>query len=417
MKLLIKKVRWHSEGQDRHGDLRLARGRVAETGRGLAPRRRERVLDAADLLALPGLINAHDHLDLNLLPRLGEGTYASFYEWVAAIYRPAASPIREVLRVGLRDRLWWGAYRNLISGVTTVVHHDPYYWWVFGRQLLGRRLVRRRLFGRPYPLRVLKRYAWCHSLGGPELGYGDDPVRAFERAGGRPFILHAAEGTDARAASEVDRLHELGLLGPSTVLVHAVAVGARQRELLAATGTSVVWCPASNLGLYGATAPIGELRGKVRIALGTDSTVTGSPTLFDELRAAAATGLAEPAALLAMVTTEAARVFALDDGRGTLRPGGPADLLLLPDDGRPAAERLLGATPADPELVVVGGRPRVASAAMAAVLGLGAPNARVGGRAAWLYGDFAGLRRRLEEIAGGEVLARNPLWTTLVADA
>lgn len=413
VRLLLRNLRWHSEGRDRHGDLRLAGGRVAEAGRGLVPRRRERVLDAADHLALPGLVNGHDHLDLNLFPRLGEGTYANFYEWVEAIYHPDGSPIREVLRVGLRDRLWWGAYRNLVSGVTTVVHHDPYYWWVFGRQLLGRRLVRRRLFGRPYPVRVLRRYAWCHSLGGPELGYGGDPATAFRRAGGRPFILHAAEGTDARAAGEVDRLRELGLLGPSTVLVHAIAVDARQRELLAATGTSVVWCPASNLGLYGATAPVGELHGKVKIALGTDSTLTGSPTLFDELRAAAATGLVEPAALLEMVTTQAARVFALDDGRGTLRPGGPADLLLLADDGRPAAERLLAATPGDAALVLAGGRPRVASAWASAALGLGAPNARVGGRPAWLYGDFAGLRERVESLAGADVLGRNPLWPTL----
>jgi cytosine/adenosine deaminase-related metal-dependent hydrolase len=413
VKLLLRHLRWHSEGLDRHGDRRLAAGRVAEAGRGLAPRRGERVLDGAGLLALPGLINAHDHLGLDLLPRLGAGSYANAYEWARAIYRPDASPIREVLRVGLRDRLWWGAYRNLIAGVTTVVHHDPYYWWVFGRQWLGRRLVRRRLFGRRFPVRVLRRYAWCHSLGGPELGYGDDPVRAFRRAGARPFILHAAEGTDARASAEVDRLHELGLLGPSTVLVHAVAVDARQRELLAATGTGVVWCPASSLGLYGATAPVAALHGKVRIALGTDSTVTGSPTLFDELRVAASTGLVEPAALLEMVTTQAARIFTLDDGRGTLRIGAPADVLLLPDDGRSAAELLLAATAGDPELVLVGGRPRAASAATAEALALGAPNACVGGRPTWLYGDFARLRERIESVAGGDVLELNPVWTIL----
>jgi cytosine/adenosine deaminase-related metal-dependent hydrolase len=118
------------------------------------------------------------------------------------------------------------------------------------------------------------------------------------------------------------------------VLVHAVAVDARRRELLAAGGTSVVWCPASSLGLYGATAPVGELVGRVKVALGTDSTVTGSPTLFDELRVAASTRLVEPPALLEMVTTQAAKIFALGERRGTLRIGAPADVLLLPDDGQ-----------------------------------------------------------------------------------
>ena len=61
MNLLIKHIRWYSEGRERSGDLRLGRGRVLDTGRGLTPHRRERVIDGAGYLALPGLINAHDH--------------------------------------------------------------------------------------------------------------------------------------------------------------------------------------------------------------------------------------------------------------------------------------------------------------------------------------------------------------------
>ena len=92
--------------------------------------------------------------------------------------------------------------------------------------------------------------------------------------------------------------------------------------------------PGVEPGLYGATAPVGELVGWVKVALGTDSTVTGSPTLFDELRVAASTRLVEPPALLEMVTTQAAKIFALGERRGTLRIGAPADVLLLPDDGQ-----------------------------------------------------------------------------------
>lgn len=415
MNLLLRNLRWHSAGRDRHGDLRLRRGRIAGAGRGLAPGRYERTVDASGLLALPGLINAHDHLDLDLFPHLGEPPYASFYDWVEDVYRPEAPPIRDVLRVGLRDRLWWGAYRNLVAGVTTVVHHDPYYWWVFGRQLLGRRLVERRLFGLPYPVRVLRRYGWCHSLGGAELGYGDDPRRAYRRARGRPFIVHAAEGTDARAHGEVDRLDELGLLGPNTVLVHTIALSASQRARLAETGTSVVWCPASNLRLYGRTAPVGELRGAVDVVLGTDSTLTGSPTLLDELRAAAETGLAGPQELFEMVTTRASRVFELGDGRGALEPGAPADLVLLPDGGDSAAATLLAATPADVALVLVGGAPRLADEERAGALELGDADACMAGKPKWLHGDFPGLRRRIEEIAGRDLLARNPLESMLAA--
>ena len=76
---------------------------------------------------MPGLISCHDHLGLNLLPPLGAPPYGNMYEWADEIYNPEQPPISNVLRVRLRDRLRWGAVRNLIAGVTTVMHHDPYY--------------------------------------------------------------------------------------------------------------------------------------------------------------------------------------------------------------------------------------------------------------------------------------------------
>ena len=48
---------------------------------------------------MPGLINAHDHLEFNLFPRLGRGPYPNAGEWARDIYHPDRSPIREQLRV------------------------------------------------------------------------------------------------------------------------------------------------------------------------------------------------------------------------------------------------------------------------------------------------------------------------------
>jgi cytosine/adenosine deaminase-related metal-dependent hydrolase len=196
-----------------------------------------------------------------------------------------------------------------------------------------------------------------------------------------------------------------------------VAVTPEQIARLGALGVSVVWCPASNLRLYGRTAPVPQLAGRVRLALGTDSTLSGSPTLLHELAVARGTGLATPAELLAMVTTGAAGIFRLADGRGTLRPGAPADLVLLPRRGAGAADALLAATPADVALVLVGGAPRLADPVRAAALGLGEPAARVAGRPTWLAGDLAALRRRIARAAGEAALAGSPTWALLEAAA
>ncbi len=392
MNLLFKHIRWYSEGTVRSGDVRIRRGRVYETGHALAAHRREHAVDGEGFLALPGLINAHDHLELNLFPHLGHPPYTSFYDWGRAIYHPDEPPVRDLLRVPLADRLWWGAYKQLISGVTTVVHHNPYV---------------RRVFGRRFPVKVLKGFRWSHSL-----GHGRDVAQAFARSRGRPYIIHAAEGIDAAASDEIEQLDRLGVLAANTVLVHAIALSTEQIRRLAARNVSVAWCPSSNLHLYGQTAPVDVLqRHGVRVALGTDATLSGAPTLWDELHAARTTGLATPADLLDMVTVNAASIFKLEDGRGTLRRYAPADLILLPEVAEGAAETLTAASATSIALVLIDGTPRLADPAWAETLGLGPPNTFVEGEPRWMTGPFEALRARIARTIDETLLTQNPLWT------
>lgn len=388
---LIRQIR----GQLGVCDVRVRGRRIEEISPGLAPRTRERVLDGRGLIALPGLINAHDHLSLNLLPPLGTPPYANIYDFADDVYRPDEPPLAPLQgRTRVRDRLLWGAYKNLISGVTTVAHHDPF---------------TRRVFHRRFPIKVVRRYGWSHSL-----RFGPDPAKAYRASRGAPFIIHAAEGVDQAVAGEVAQLDALGALGPNTVLIHAIAVDAAQRALLATAGSSVVWCPHSNRRLYDAVAPIDAYRtAGVRIALGTDATMSGAPTLLDEARDAVATGLATPDQVLAMVTHDAAAIFDLGPPTGVLSPEAAADLLLIPDTGTSPGDALVAATPADIELVLVDGQARLASPRIAAQLGLGPPNTVIDGAPKVLYGDLASLRQRLRTTAGDDALATSPLWSIL----
>jgi cytosine/adenosine deaminase-related metal-dependent hydrolase len=50
---------------------------------------RSPVLDLTGFLVLPGLINAHDHLEFSLFPTLGRGTYENAKSWAADLpFRP-----------------------------------------------------------------------------------------------------------------------------------------------------------------------------------------------------------------------------------------------------------------------------------------------------------------------------------------
>ena len=86
-----------------------------------------------------------------------------------------------------------------------------------------------------------------------------------------PWIIHAAEGVDAEAAAEFDRLEALGCVGSNTLLVHGVALDEARRARLAAAGAGLIWCPSSNLRLFGATAAVADLVRCGRVALGSDS--------------------------------------------------------------------------------------------------------------------------------------------------
>lgn len=302
----------------------------------------EQHFDLRGFFLLPGLINAHDHLEFNLFPRLGNRLYANALDWAADIYRPSQSPVREHLAVPKPVRLYWGGLRNLLSGVTTVAHHNPFEDEIFDAR---------------FPVRVLRRFAWAHSLDFSR----DITARYRETPAYCPFILHAAEGTDARASSEIDRLNELGVLDSRTVLVHAIAVGPGEITLLRKHRCSVVWCPGSNLAIYGRTLSPEVLRSGIPIALGTDSALTSHTDLSDELRIAYSLGI-DPERLYRMITTDAASILRLTHGEGEIREGGVADLIAIEDRGQTPAEAMLDLQPL---MAMVNGRIRLLAGSLA----------------------------------------------------
>ena len=191
------------------------------------------LIDCTGKVALPGLINSHDHLEFNLFPRLGHGPYPNYKDWAADVYRPSESPLREHLAVPKTIRLWWGGLKNLLSGVTTVCHHNPYVAEVFENS---------------FPVSVIKRFRWSHSVA---FGKGFGPPDAGME--GAPYIIHAGEGTDEQSAEEVYILDRLGLLDSHTVVVHGVAAERSGLALLGIRGAGRIWCPTSNVFTLGRT--------------------------------------------------------------------------------------------------------------------------------------------------------------------
>lgn len=341
-----------------------------------APQRGDRVVDLEGDRLLPGLINAHDHLHLNNMPRLDPGDrFEHARDWTSKIDARRHSDVAFAASVAVArdDRLLLGGMKNLLSGVTTVAHHDPLYPF---------------LSSPTFPTQVLQAYGWSHSL------YVDDEETVRESYRRTPptwpWIIHAAEGRDESAHHEFERLDVLGCLGPNTLLVHGVALDREQHARLKQAGAGLIWCPSSNLSMFGKTADISDLTQDACVALGTDSRLSGARDLLDELRIAGELSGLDEAHLLALATRNAARLLRLTD-RGSLRAGARADILILP-----ARTSIMAARRADVRLVMIGGAVRCGDEDCAGATEPGSQwsSIRVDGRPKVLDTTLAALLRR-----------------------
>jgi hypothetical protein len=276
------------------------------------------------------LINAHDHLYRNHFPRLGSPPYPNAYAWAEDLQARCGETIAPMSEIPRREALLFGALKNLVAGVTTVIHHDR--WQTDFCDTFPVRVTH---------VRVAHSLRFESDLAALGCGNGAPPDA--------PLCIHLAEGTDAQSAVEIAEANRLGLFAEALIPVHLVGVDASGIEILRRAGVPFVWCPSSNFFLFGRSAPRELVASGLPVLLGSDSLLTAAGTLLDELRFARALGYLPDCSLEDAVGRTAARSLGLAEP--TLEPPGAADLVFLT---RP----LLDAHARDVALVLVGGQPR-----------------------------------------------------------
>ncbi len=262
---------------------------------------------ALDGVVIPGLVNAHLHLELSgLQGRVAGG--GGLVAWVRELLRVRAEADAVDLAAIARGIAAAGtaAVSDVSNdGSTGEVLAEAGLSGVVQYEHLG--LDRRRLSSQLASIakahRVVEREgARIEVRASPHSLYSTAPtvIRAcLEAAGSAPASIHLAEdpderrllreraggfaellhdlGTDWRwwdppAPDLVDALEALGVLGPELLLVHGVHLFHRDRPAIARAGATVVLCPRSNLAIGGLLPDLPSLvRSGVRLALGTDS--------------------------------------------------------------------------------------------------------------------------------------------------
>jgi cytosine/adenosine deaminase-related metal-dependent hydrolase len=346
-------------------------------------------IDLSGFLILPGFVNAHDHLQFALFPRLGNPPYSNYIDWGEDIHAKFADLIASHRAVPKQIRLWWGGIRNLLCGVTTVCHHDPL-WPELQREA--------------FPVRVVGEYGWGHSLalgGDIRQAYADTPA-------GQPFIVHACEGVDETAREELCGLDRLGVLDSRSVLVHGLALDHEGVSLMRKRGASLIICPSSNEFLFQKLPDISLLSRIENVALGSDSPLTAEGDLLDEVRFAMRCSGISSASAYRMVTTTPATILRLGDAQGTIEESGLADLIAIRDTGENPADRLQTLSMNDIEFVMIGGRVHLAAETILERLPFAAKQGlepiSIDGFTRWLRAPVQALLHGAEEVLGeGEV--------------
>lgn len=298
-------------------------------------------------IVFPGLINSHDHLDFNLFPRIGNRLYHSYREWGEDIHLHNRSAIDAVMAVPQSLRTQWGWYKNLLSGVTTVVNHGQ------------------ALCVASSPINVFQQYRFIHSVGFDKYWRWKLLKPDFKQL---MQVIHAGEGIDDLSNKEIDSCIRWNLFRKPIVAVHGVAMqpvqGLRFRAL--------VWCVDSNLFLFRETAAVEDLKKCMPVLIGTDSTLTAHWDMWTHLRLAASTGKMNSNEIFHAVTAAPAAVWGMKNS-GTLATGKHADLVVAdPPDGN-----FLSVQPKDILLVMRGGRVVLYDESIAAKLPAAAVNGAV----------------------------------------
>lgn len=384
------------------GNLRIEGRHIVALG-AVESQKHDELFDCRGCVVMPGLIQTHLHLSQTLFRNTAENL--SLLDWLErhilpfeAAHTPESVAISSQLAVaelflsGTTTVLTMEAARHVESALEVVARLGI-------RAIVGKSLVDMPVgdadFSEPQDeaiadvLRLKER--WHGRAQGRieiclaprfALGCSESLLRRVGQVAASEKLrihTHAAENhletkqvRRGTGLGNIEYLHSLGLLGPSTYIAHCIHLEPVELDLLAQTGSHVLHCPTANLKLGSGIAPIPEMVTKgISVTLGSDGAACNNTLdIFREMNQAVliqsgrlGVGHLGAAEVLEMATRKAAEALGKDKEIGTLEAGKLADIVVL-DLNRPntcpsediTAAIVHGASPQNVRQVFVDGR-------------------------------------------------------------
>ena len=369
-----------------------------------------RTTDLGHALLLPGLVNAHTHLELAAMRGFLEDL--DFRSWILRL----TTAKRAVLsRDMLLDAARYGISEGLRHGITTYADTcDSGVTFDAMRERGVRGIMYQEVFG-PDPAQCAASLAELREkidrlrpLETPLVRLGVSPhapytvsdalftaVARYARESHLPVAVHIAEsglehdlvvrGEGAfadglrargiavapRARTPIELLANLDVLSARPLLIHCVRVDDMDIARIARSRCGIVHCPASNAKLGHGIAPLTDFMAEgIPVGLGSDSVASNNrmdllaearlATLFQRARLGSFAEVSASEAIH-LATLGGARAIGLDAEAGSLEVGKAADLAAFPLDSLgpihdPLAAAIFGLPGARASFVAVAGR-------------------------------------------------------------
>ena len=335
------------------------------------------VIDYGDAVICPGFVNAHTHLELSSLGGCVSPS-TDFTDWLRSLFElsnrepPTCAQVQATVDTGITQ--------SLSAGVTAVgdVTRTP----LWTRAVLARSALRGVSFGEVIAIGNRRHLLFERLTAAASLEYQTERVRVgisphalytvepdairacVHKAEdiSAPLCIHLAETADEEEftrtgrGSLADYLRDigvwddlipvggcrpmelaarLGLLGSRTILVHANYVNDNDIDCIAASGSSVAYCPRTHRAFGHAPHRFRDMLAKgVNVCIGTDSLASNpSLSVLEELRFLRMEHEdLDPHEIISMGTLRGARALGIADRVGSIDVGKQADLVVIPLD-------------------------------------------------------------------------------------
>ena len=376
------------------------------------------VRDFGESAIIPGLINAHSHLELTAMRGFLENEESDFFVWLKKL---TMARLERMTVDDLYVSAAWGACEAVRAGVTCVADASNSAGESMNalRDVGLRGIVFQESFGpdprlakenfeklktkvarlREHETTLVKCGVSPHApytVCTPQL----EMISQFALDEDLPLMMHAAETTmevslirdgrgpfadglrnrgiewQAPGVSPIQYLNDHGVLQTRPLLAHCIHIDEADIEKLKQTETRVAHCPKSNSKLGHGRAPFRKLLDKgIDVGLGSDSVASNNTCdLLEEARFALLISRLEsddshPARVITVdevlrtATLGGARTLGLEGQVGELREGCQADFVVISLDGAPqvpsydpATTLIFSSSAGDVTLTVVAGK-------------------------------------------------------------